>query len=1665
MSDIICQWLNSELRLSKVVEPISFTRDFANGYLIGEILYRYELQDDFHLFSKQSTANAKLNNFTRLEPTLQLLGVPFDLAMAKSVMLGRHGAATHLLYQLYILLQKKKRSGLTAASMLVMQPAATARLHRIENSIYTERLKTVVKRETDLNMQKIAKRFHKRGQDMYNHSVMAEFLKEEERLKRLEDRRLRDIEKHRQARRKQQEISIQIQSAVVQIPKPPNARTSRALEKQQQHFRKQREAQHVQREISNFEKNQQRISPTGDEALLYSGHVTQPTNEEDKEQWNREYIKKIRQRLEEDSAAREQREIRRRRALLEQLQAHEAQQEALREEQMVSRLMRQTQQEKRIAVQLMQIKQQKEVLRQNRIFLERQYQERRLRDFQEALEREAVLARQEHLEHSEEIRMERELHKRLAAERAQAGYRKHFDICREILGQIVDLATKAGEYRLLTSNLIPVKMIQEWMELFYSGKPLYEVASVEPTPIDPTPEQIIELEKCNILNKQDYDEYVGMTGEWIWPDEGESQAPPVNNEILDHVVSRLQSMIIKPNTSSPTPLFPRFTIRACVLGKTYSGKTTCLTRIHNVLGLHVLSVNTLIQEALSAYQQNNLERCSSPTEDTEMKETSLDSGLHSHETETSGHHERNEKEKWFLRVQHGAAVEKILRTGKAVPDELLVDIIVDAVRNVPADSGWILDGFPVDVTQAQMLENALNGTKPDGAEPQTQPSSVAINKTDSKHPPPPSAALDLVVLLDVSDEQVLERAAGQTVKVDSREQEREDNDALEVKRSTDLDTQDPISLSTDKSLEREQIQHRISGFHDTWPKLEKWFGDQQNILVKITAEEDVDIVYSNVEMIVKDTVEKVAALGHSRKTSSLSDQTGPGTACSAPQTTPRSAARTFVDEPFSKEIPQYLLPYWETTCNTYVTNVKTVMQNLRGERELIIHHLYNIREDFRHHLQKPDLKQEFVSAWQRDYNNVPDNVRDDEETKGELHQRLDDLRERLWDICDKRKEESMQERAGVIEDDWLDDHTAVLINHYSALMQIEVSRFQDSVCLLKDYYSAMYISALPESRPDFARVPLLDITRDENIEPEAPKISSVTAPSEKRSKSAGRKDTEIEDKKKSKMFPLVSCTAPSNEISKQVLFYPDEKLLLEFYQTALDAIMNMVCAETQQQEEEKGEEEQQIVPRPSQASNSATDKKKSGKKKGAASPSQETSPQPAVEVNPDQVKTRAVRKRIKQEFTAALEHEEHAVNLRLELVKAHALRTMSSLQQRAEQTYGNMDDWLGARFLSEMNSIDQLTELVRQHIENSVQIRHELVLQCTDFCVDGDTHVVASPPPPPRPLMLEQPNDSTLTVQQLNILCTQLHKAAPTGLLSTNELSEVLQDLMSSHMGNGALPEPWMNLTTSQVVELVCVFAPDSEMLNWHQFLLSAALPWPFPSQNQLIKTLQRYKAIDTAGTGFITREQYTQVELWFPSERDLPVPDDPTEPLPFDRLANLKQFFFTLFASTTSSPVTLDYLNMLLYFCCHPEPAQGFTRALGLMSGHTLHYKHTSPLIQSMPYMEGTEIEEVDDEEERGAESEEEGVSVDDVLRVLSHGNNPMSTFPNRFHLNCSSTDESREELVKVCKELGFKAEEKIPFSILSQHPFLQDIMEGSSQYLLTDIHKILQTHKTEEL
>ena len=63
-------------------------------------------------------------------------------------------------------------------------------------------------------------------------------------------------------------------------------------------------------------------------------------------------------------------------------------------------------------------------------------------------------------------------------------------------------------------------------------------------------------------------------------------------------------------------------------------------------------------------------------------------------------------------------------------------------------------------------------------------------------------------------------------------------------------------------------------------------------------------------------------------------------------------------------------------------------------------------------------------------------MRDDSETRAELHQQIDDLKEKLWSICDERKEQAENERETNMNDGWLDDRLGVLSNHYLTVMQV-----------------------------------------------------------------------------------------------------------------------------------------------------------------------------------------------------------------------------------------------------------------------------------------------------------------------------------------------------------------------------------------------------------------------------------------------------------------------------------------------------------------------------------------------------------------------------------------------------------------------------------------------------
>ncbi|XP_058163686.1 sperm flagellar protein 2 isoform X3 [Dasypus novemcinctus] len=1436
MSEILCQWLNQEVKLSRTVSPKTFAKTFSSGYLIGEVLHKFELQDDFSKFSESRVSSAKLNNFSRLEPTLHLLGVQFDQNVAQSIITEKPGAATKLLYQLYIALQKKKKSGLTEVEMQAMQP-----------------------------------------------------------LTKLQNMKSEAFREQRVSRRRQNEIMAKIQAAIIQIPKPTSNRTLKALEAQKM-MKKKKEAEDVANEIKKFEalikkdlQAKESVSKTSLDTAVQTTTDLLNTYSDD------EYIKKIQKRLEEDALAREQREKRRRRLLMDQLIAHEAQEEAYREEQLINRLMRQSQQERRIAVQLMHVRHEKEVLWQNRIFREKQYEERRLKDFQDALDREAALAKQAKVDFEEQAIREKEVHERIAVERAQDRYKKHYTICAEILDHILDLSTKVADYRMLTNNMIPYKLMHDWKELFFNGKPIYEQASIKHLSAKPSEGQLIELEKRDLLDNNDYEDYKNMVGEWALPEEMVDNLPPSNNSILGHLLYRLLEKSLPPQTETPASALPPFAIKGCLLGKTFSGKTTILKSLQKDLSIQILSIDTLVQEAIQAFhddekvsenlgihqetEENALQvlQDDNKEEDKDLQNV-LPAGPVSGEAlpETKGTDTnkipKTEEEKscdslskLTVRAQLGAKSEKLLKKGKSIPDVLLVSIMVNAINQVPMDQGWILDGFPMTLDQAKCLEEALTGYNKEQIEleaKRTQISTLAVDPTTSKEVPTPPSAFDFVMLLDISDNSALSRMNNIMVEAISHEVPHEDISHYVAAKNQEKDENQTL---------RDQIQHRITGFLDNWPSLEQWFSEAENILIKVNAEVEKESLSQKVKEIItaeimkkknkvkqkvedKDAerkedaslaeplpppppppsdpekekeipVQKESAKGKPQsesphgKQESLHEGKGKKSETSLkskgsakgksqggkvpvkkspadsadvsptpilpPPPKPGLEEWVYVNEPVPEEIPSFLIPYWELIESSYIDTIKMVLRHLREDQHFVLSYLYEIRTSFQQYLRRPDHKQDFVAQWQADFNSLPDDLWDDEETKAELHQRVNDLRDRLWDICDARKEEAEQERLDIINESWLQDSLGITMNHFFSLMQAELNRFQDTKRLLQDYYRGIEGKIPTDNNKGFTRVPLVqldskDISENQLRIPLVPRISISP-------------DTVMF---KPKIKAILKGKIDYSLENVELNFEADEKLVMDTWQQASLAISHMVAAEIHQRLME--EENQTADPKeksPQTGVNKKVKKepkkKKTDKKtKGKSPPVAETSPvMVTAEEFAEMEKKKELQLKIKEEHLAALQFEERATQFRLDLIKAKALTFLEDLVTKVVDIYKLMEKWLGERYLTEMASVEKLTEVARYHIETSTKIQNELYLNQEDFFINGDIKVFPDPPPPTRPSPVEKEENSTLTIEQLDNLRNQFLDMAPKGRDPPDDVNRVTEEQRRSQKLDYYLPK------------------------------------------------------------------------------------------------------------------------------------------------------------------------------------------------------------------------------------------------------------------------------------
>ncbi len=159
----------------------------------------------------------------------------------------------------------------------------------------------------------------------------------------------------------------------------------------------------------------------------------------------------------------------------------------------------------------------------------------------------------------------------------------------------------------------------------------------------------------------------------------------------------------------------------------------------------------------------------------------------------------------------GKAAKEYMDRGDLVPDEVIVGAIAERIDSAEAADGFILDGFPRTVPQAEALAAKLGEL---------------------------GRRLTAVLLIDAGDEEVMRRLGGRRTCAENGHVFHVDFNPPEREGVCDVDGSELIVRDDDKP---EVIRHRLDTYHEkTEPLIE--FYDHQSLLRRIDGAADPDSV-------------------------------------------------------------------------------------------------------------------------------------------------------------------------------------------------------------------------------------------------------------------------------------------------------------------------------------------------------------------------------------------------------------------------------------------------------------------------------------------------------------------------------------------------------------------------------------------------------------------------------------------------------------------------------------------------------------------------------------------------------------------------------------------------------------------------------------------------------
>ena len=167
----------------------------------------------------------------------------------------------------------------------------------------------------------------------------------------------------------------------------------------------------------------------------------------------------------------------------------------------------------------------------------------------------------------------------------------------------------------------------------------------------------------------------------------------------------------------------------------------------------------------------------------------------------------------------GAKAKEYMDKGLLVPDELVCDLVVDRIQQADCEKGYILDGFPRTIPQAEALEAAL----------------TAIDQK-----------LEYAIDIDVPDENIINRMSGRRACVGCGATYHVVVNPTKVEGKCDVCGESLILRDDDKP---ETVKKRLDVYHtQTQPLID--FYTERKVLVEVDGTQSMDKVFDDIMKIL-----------------------------------------------------------------------------------------------------------------------------------------------------------------------------------------------------------------------------------------------------------------------------------------------------------------------------------------------------------------------------------------------------------------------------------------------------------------------------------------------------------------------------------------------------------------------------------------------------------------------------------------------------------------------------------------------------------------------------------------------------------------------------------------------------------------------------------------------